>query len=304
MIGKLRKGQSFIGLARYLTHDGRGQVLALDNLSSDNVPEAAQEMTVAAATSRRTQKPVLHLCLSYSDSEFITTDQMRDDARRVLRALGLKEHQAVIVAHDDTSHPHIHVMASRVGPDSRTASDSQSFARVESVLRKIETERGWSSVPGRNASSPTTGRRVSGQRISRDPRQHHVPERVRQFLLTAESWVELHKGVRSEGWRLEVVQKGRGSGALLVGPAGECVAAGNVDRQATLTSLRRRLGRDPEARKKRLSDLVRVRKKAPRRAPSTAGQMLAAMRPMLLSGLVPSLRPYKSALRLPGLPRL
>ncbi|PWL33830.1 relaxase/mobilization nuclease domain-containing protein [Marivita sp. XM-24bin2] len=305
MIGKLRKGESFTGLARYLTKGGRGHVLAFDNLASDNAVAAAHEMSIAAVTSRRTTRPVLHLSLSYALGEPVTNDQMCTDARRVLMALGLKGHQAVIVAHDDTDNRHIHVMANRVGPDGKAASDSQSYARVEAALRKIEDERGWAPVAGRNAPVPSTGKRMAGHRTSRDPRQHQVPDRVRRALLHAVSWADLHQGVRSAGWRFEVVQKGRGSGALLLGPNGERVAAGKVDRGATLTSLRRRLGRDPEARKQSLAALAHSRAKNSRRAPLSAGHVLAAaLRPILTHNLKPSLRPRRAAPRLSGLPRL
>jgi len=83
------------------------------------------------------------------------------------------------------------------------------------------------------------------------------------------------------------------------------VAAGKIDRGATLTSLRRRLGRDPEARKRALAKLVQSRTKGPRRAPLSAEYVLAAaLRPMLTGGLAPTLRPRRSGPRLPGLPRL
>ncbi|WP_422802534.1 relaxase/mobilization nuclease domain-containing protein [Sulfitobacter pontiacus] len=302
MIGKIRKGDTFGGLARYLTKDGRGRVLAFDNLSSDSAAAAASEMAIAAATSRRTQKPVLHLSISYAEGEQATSEQMREDARRSLKALGLRGHQAVIVAHDDTDHVHVHVMANRVGPDGRATSDSQSYSRVEGTFRKIEGERGWTPVPGRNAALPATGLRMTGHRKSRDPKQHQVPNRVRRSLLTAGSWGELHQGVRSAGWRLEVVQKGRGSGVLLIGPNGERVAAGKVDREATLTKLRRRLGRDPETRKRTLAEIAQSRSKVPGCASLSAGYVLAAaLRPMLIGGLT---RTRRSGPRLPGLPCL
>lgn len=306
MIGKVRKGDHFGGLARYLTEGGRGRVLALDNLASDGVAAAASEMSIAAATSRRTQKPVLHLSLSYAEGEQVTPDRMRADARRVLKALGLKGHQAVILAHDDTDHAHVHVMANRVAADGRAASDSQSYARVESTLREIEGERGWTPVLGRHVPSPVTGQRMKGPRKSRDPRQHRVPDKVRQSLLNAESWAELHQGVRSVGWRFEVIEKGRGSGALLVGPDGQRVAAGQVDRSTTLTALRRRLGRDPETRQKGLAALAQKRPQRTRRGGKIAPEFLlaSAFRPFLAGGLRTTLRPQRTQGRFSCLPGL
>jgi hypothetical protein len=305
MIGKVRKGDNFMGLARYLTRNGRGHVLGFDNLASDSPDAAAHEMTIAAATSRRTTRPVLHLSLSYGADEPVTPDQMRSDARRVMKALGMGDHQAVTIAHGDTEHQHVHVMANRVGPGGKTASDGQSYARIEAALRRIEVERGWALVAGRNAPVPTTGRRMTGHRTLHDPRKHQVPDQVRHALLQAENWAELHQGIRGAGWRLEIVQKGRGSGALLIGPEGERVAAGQIDRAATLTNLRRRLGRDTEARQKALATLAQNRPKRRRRPFAMTGEAIltTALRHMLTAGPGSALLPRRTRRRVPGLPR-
>ena len=301
MIGKLSKGSSFEGLVRYLMRDGRALVLALDNLASDTPEAAAQEMSVAAAVSHRTTKPVLHVSISYAEGEVVTPEMMRADARHVLKALGLEGHQAVIVEHTDTAHRHLHVMANRVGPGGQAASDSLSYARVERALRSIEAQRGWSPVEGRHAPVPATGRRMTGHRTSRDPRQHPVPDRVREALLTAKTWSDLHRDIRSAGWRLEIVQRGKGSGALLIGPNGERVAAGRVDRAAALTGLRRRLGRYPEARRRALEKITTRRTRAAGRAFRTAARaaVAGALTPFLAPGFQATLPPSRSRRRSP-----
>lgn len=299
MIGKTRKGDNFGRLVRYLTKDGRGRLIALYNLASDSPEAAVSEMTIAAAQSARTTQPVMHISVSYAESERPTPDQMRADARRVLKSLGLSENQAVVIAHDDKDHPHFHIAANRVGPDGKAVSDSQSYARIEDTLRRIEAERGWTAVEGRNAPSPATGKRMRGHRRSREPYQPDVPERVRQALLTATSWKDLHREIRAAGWAFEIVQKGKGSGALLTGPEGQKVGAGRIDRAATLTQLRRRLGRDPEAVKK-------ARMRAARRELGRAAGMAAkaAFAPFLAPGFQsqhhPRRRPRRG-LRAPGL---
>lgn len=299
MIGKTRKGGNFGRLIRYLTKENRGRLLALYNLASDSPEAAASEMTVAAAQSTRTTQPVMHISVSYAEGEQPTPEQMRADARRVLKSLGLSENQAVVIAHNDKDHPHFHIAVNRVGPDGKAVSDSQSYAKIEDALRRIEAERGWASVEGRHAPSPVTGERMRGHRRSREPYQPDVPERVRQALLTATSWKDLHREIRAAGWAFEIVQKGKGSGALLTGPEGQKVGAGRIDRAATLTQLRRRLGRDPEAVKK-------ARMRAARRELGRAAGMAAkaAFAPFLAPGLQSQHRPRRRprrGLRAPGL---
>lgn len=300
MIGKVRKGDDFARLAAYLTRDGRGRLLALDNLASDGAEAAASEMTIQAATSRRTSQPVMHLSISYGEGEDPTPNDMRADARRTLRALGLDQNQAMIVEHDDTENPHLHIMVNRVGADGKAVSDSQSYARIEDTLRQIESDRGWAAVEGRHAPAPETGARMEGYRHSYDPQQHRAPAGVRDALLGAGSWKDLHRDLHQQGWKLEIVQRGRGSGALLVGPDGERIGAGKIDRDATLTNLRRRLGRDPEARRKAYAKTAR------REFRKAAGAALAgAVAPFLGPGFQPSAQqPRKRPRRGPGAPRM
>lgn len=257
MIGKVRKGADFGRLVDYLMRDNRGSVLALHNLASDSPEAAASEMAVAAALSARTSKPVMHISISYARDEAPTMDEMQDDARRVLRGLGLSENQAVVIRHDDRDHAHFHIAANRVGGDGKAVSDSKSYARIEDTLRQIEAERGWSAIEGRHEVSPKTCRRFEGYPNSRPHRGIIAPRSVRSTLLKASSWPDLHRRLQRDGWRLDVVQAGRGSGAVLTGPDGQRIAAGQVDRQATLAHLRRRLGTDRNARRETLEKSAR-----------------------------------------------
>ncbi|MBE3637213.1 relaxase/mobilization nuclease domain-containing protein [Mangrovicoccus algicola] len=244
MIAKIVKGKDFGGLARYLTDGGRGEVLDMRNLASDAPEAAASEMQVAASVSRRTQSPVMHITVSYDPADGEPGNaQMCDDAAEVLRRLGLERNQAMIVRHRDREHHHMHIVANRVGPDGKAVSDSNSYARAKAALRDIETRRGLTVTPGRHAPSPLSGERMKGPRGSIDPRQHRVPESVKQTLLTSQNWGDLRRGLKRDGWRLETVKQcNRPAGAVLIGPGGQRIAAGRVGRSATLARLRSRLG--------------------------------------------------------------
>ncbi|MDF3351599.1 relaxase/mobilization nuclease domain-containing protein [Sulfitobacter sp. KE34] len=241
MIAKVVKGADFHGLLSYLTHSGRGEILDRHNLSATDPEAVAGEMWVAARLSRRVRKPVLHCSLSYGPGENPTEEQMRADAREALRGLGLARHQAIVVRHRDKDHTHIHVAANRVGADGRAVHDGHSYAKLETVLREIEKKRGWRAVQGRHAPGPD-GLRMSGPSKRPDPRQSRVPDAVRSILLEARTWQDLHAGLASAGWKLEIKQRpGKKPGALLIGPKGEKIAAGKVDRTATLAQLKARL---------------------------------------------------------------
>ena len=50
---------------------------------------------------------------------------MRETAYEVLKMLGMQDHQAVIVQHTDTAHPHVHILRQH-GPPRNRGSDSLS----------------------------------------------------------------------------------------------------------------------------------------------------------------------------------
>lgn len=243
MIGKITKGSDFAGLLAYLTKNGRGEVMGVRHLASNTPDEMASEMALTASLSARTLKPVIHISLNYSRNEEPSRADLLADAEAALTSLGLEHNQAVIIRHDDRDHTHFHIAVNRVGPDGKTVHDGNSYARIESTLRRIETERGWAVTYGRNAPAPN-GLRFTGYASRPDPRQHNIPAAVKLSLLEAKSEVDLRQRLSAHGWRYEITRRpGRFPGLLLISPQGARIAASKIDRQASYSNLQRRWGR-------------------------------------------------------------
>jgi len=126
MIGKLTYGSGFAGLLRYLlTKDGRHpervEWTASRNLASADPRLAAVEMRATAERNVRVEKPVFHLSINLDPDERLDPAQLRQVVDRTLKDLGLEQHQALMVAHNDTDHQHVHVMVNRVHPETERA---------------------------------------------------------------------------------------------------------------------------------------------------------------------------------------
>ena len=78
-------------------------------------------MQATAQQSALVQVPVYHLTVSFDHHDRVTPEEMQSVVDRVLRDLGLSEYQAVMVAHKDREHAHVHVMVNRVHPDTGVA---------------------------------------------------------------------------------------------------------------------------------------------------------------------------------------
>lgn len=254
MIAKVTRGSGFIGLQSYLlsgkNRDEEDRVgwIATRNLASSDPEIAAVLMRDTAAESRKVKKPVYHLSLNLAPEERLGREELLQVVERTLRDIGLEEHEALIVAHRDTPHQHVHVMVNRVHPKLLRAWDNRhDYARLERSLRHQELELGLRQVPGRHSPLPGQERHV-GVQLSSGDRRHlaitgerpfalHVREVARRDLRESQSWEELHSRLRDYGLHLE--KRGRG---LVLTDGRRRVKASFVDRDSSLGRLQKRLG--------------------------------------------------------------
>jgi hypothetical protein len=91
------------------------------NLATDDPELAAKIMDATAKLSAKVEKPVYHASINWRPDEAPARQEMKDIARRALKLMELEEHQALVVGHGDTAHPHLHMMINRVNPNTGKA---------------------------------------------------------------------------------------------------------------------------------------------------------------------------------------
>jgi len=166
MIPKIiAKGNSFKGAAAYLLHDKahaltskRVAWVETRNLVSDD-PQLGWRIMAATAldqerlkqmagvnnTGRRSDKAVLHLSLSWHPDEkkTLSREEMRRAAIGALKAIGADDRQAILIAHNDEAHPHLHILCNRVSQDDgRMLQSSKDRLHLSKWAEKYERERG------------------------------------------------------------------------------------------------------------------------------------------------------------------
>jgi hypothetical protein len=160
MIVKIQKaGSSFKGLANYLTEQ-KERVAWTHSLScaNDDVLSAVHEMysTFSQADLLKEQagvraggsivdKPVKHISLNWHPDEQPTRDEMIAAAEAFLNYMGWEEHQALLVAHNDKAHMHVHIELNRVHPETGKVLDD-SFERRRASDWGLSYERDHGNV--------------------------------------------------------------------------------------------------------------------------------------------------------------
>jgi len=253
VIATSSSGRRFYALARYLLHGRSGEETervawtAGRNLGTDDPEVAAALMQATANANLQVEAPVYHLTINFDPADPVTPERMQAVADRVLHDLALADHQALMVAHRDRDHPHVHLMVNRVHPETGRAWDRwQDQPKIQRTLRLLERELGLREVAGRlyqldGQEPPERAPLTNGERRqmarSRDPA---FPDRVRAHLpelRAARSWAELEETLARHGLRIE--RKGQG---LVITDGTHHVKASRVARDLSLRQLETRFG--------------------------------------------------------------
>ena len=196
-------GRSFKGAARYYLHDkgastsDRVAFVETRNLDTDDPSRAvarmidtathANHLKVAAGIKggRPLQKPVYTFSLAWHPDETPTREQQIEAAQEALNALGMADREALIVAHKDTGHPHVHVMVNRVCPTTgRAASNSDDRLKLSRWAEDHDRRHGRDHCPER--------RRNNAARRAGEWRKDQGPSR--------EAWAAMKRAETAEAW--------------------------------------------------------------------------------------------------------
>ena len=245
MISKINGlGRSFAGVAAYCLHDApepddrrpetseRVGWTDTRNLATIRVERAARLMAAtakaapdlkrlagAAKGGRKLAKPVLHYSLSWANDETPDRQEMSRAVDGSLEALGLEGHEALIVAHDDTRHPHVHVIANRVDPETgKAAKLGNSKLRLSRWAEGYEREQGQIRVErrvknnerrraGKEVLRPIWDRPLHWARFRREGMQSGRARRARKP--GDEGRVDMETWRRAEAQAWEKVEDGR-----------------------------------------------------------------------------------------------
>lgn len=160
MIGKISRGKSFKQAIEYVFAQKKKALLIYSNLTQGLEAPANLKPLVRAFTSHaqfydRTEKPVYKVAISPAQGDNLSVVNWAQMCRELLSHLGLQNHQAIAVLHQDTHfpnsdlrRPHLHIIANVVGDDGRCAN---LFLGLSQVGRLFEAVRSRPPV----YSSPT-----------------------------------------------------------------------------------------------------------------------------------------------------
>lgn len=232
MVPKVSTGKGFIGAYSYFSADQRTakereskiaktsneRVLFAETLNMAGLEAnraTAHLMKETAKQNKRCEKPVYTFSLSWSPEEQPSQEQMKAVALEALKVLRMEEHQAMIFAHNDTQHPHIHVLANRIHPETlKAANNFQDFKRLSAWAINYEREQGKIYCPEREA-------RAAEREQNQGQNQHRYAENT-----LTKAWSHSDNGkafqaaLEEKGWKFGLGDNNKNK-FLAVSPSGK-----------------------------------------------------------------------------------
>ncbi len=219
----------------------------------------------AARKARRVEKPYYHIIVSWqsgNEEKGIPPDgpsreEMEETVDKILSELDLEEHQAWIVAHRDTSTPHVHVAVGRVHPRSgETWSPSYDQTTIYHALREIEEEKGWHRPGPMNiediSSDEQRGLEYWEKQADKFSRKQSVRQWAREedlpkLLKEANSWAEAEEVLHET----EAALKPRRDRGMIIERDGGHAALSAIDPTISRPRLEQRFGQTWEEHRAR-----------------------------------------------------
>lgn len=143
MIGKAINGKSFGGCVNYCLDEKKSpEILDANGIMIGSKIEITKQFNAIRKLRPQVSKAVWHTPIAFAYSDKVDNQLMRTIARDYLQEMKLTNNQYLVVKHNDTKHPHMHLIINRIGYDGEAVSDGFNSVRTMKVMQKFEKKYG------------------------------------------------------------------------------------------------------------------------------------------------------------------
>ena len=120
------------------------EIIHSQHLAGENPKEITEEFRIVQSQNPRTKKNTLSFVLSPSieDGKRLSKEELSELTKKFIKAMGLKERQAIAFVHRDKEHTHIHLYVNRIGFDGKAYNDSFIGKRSQQRAHEVAREMG------------------------------------------------------------------------------------------------------------------------------------------------------------------
>lgn len=202
MMAKIVQGRGFKGVLNYVLDKNKAEILWADGLRLSDRTSVVQSF-ITQNRLNPISKPIAHISLDFSaqDRDRLTNQKMTEIAGEYLQKMGYGNTQVLIVRHNDTDHPHLHMVLNRIDNDGKRISDKNERIRSTKVCRELTIKHGLYFAKGKE--------NVKEHRLREpDKTKYEIYNALKSILPMCKNWQELATILAKEGISIEFKTKG------------------------------------------------------------------------------------------------
>lgn len=202
MMAKIVQGRGFRGVINYVLDKHKAEVLWADGLRLSDRNSVVQSF-ITQSRLNPIAKPVAHISLDFSaqDREKLTNQKMTEIAGEYLQKMGYGNTQVLMVRHNDTDHPHLHMVLNRIDNDGKRISDRNERIRSTKVCKELTVKHGLYFAKGKE--------NVKEYRLREpDKTKYEIYNALKSTLPACKNWQELVGNLKQQGITVEFKTKG------------------------------------------------------------------------------------------------
>ncbi|GHV48585.1 mobilization protein [Bacteroidia bacterium] len=203
MIGKIVKGRSFKGCISYVLGDKDAKILASEGVLETDTKSIINSFYIQSLMNPNLSKCVGHIPLAFSpgDSPRMTDLFMERLAKEYMKEMKIENTQYIIVRHNNTAHPHCHIVFNRVDNDGKTISDKNDRYRNEKVCKQLKDKYNLTYGQGKE--------NVNVQKLKgAEKTKYEIYHAVKDTLPKVKDWKQFEEALKRQG--ISIVRKYKG----------------------------------------------------------------------------------------------
>ncbi len=203
MIAKIVQGQGFRGVIGYVLDKEKASLLYSEGVRIKDKESIVKSFVAQQKLNPKIAKPVAHISLDFSvqDKHRLTDQFMVGMAQEYMEKMGYRDTQYIIVRHQDTDHPHVHIVINRIDNNGKRISDQNERQRNTRVCMELTKKYGLYIASGKE--------NVKEHRLKEpDKTKYEIYNALKSAIPNCKNWKELKSELLQSGITIEFRKNG------------------------------------------------------------------------------------------------
>ena len=204
MIGKIVKGKSFKGCISYVLEKDKAKLLASEGVLEVDTKSIINSFYMQSMLNPKLSKCVGHIPLAFSpeDKSRLTDHFMMRLVKEYMKEMKIENTQYIVVRHDNTDHPHCHIVFNRVDNDGKTISDKNDRYRNEKVCKQLKDK--YNLTYGEGKENTNIQKLNGSEKI-----KYEIYKAIGVSLSVAKNWQQMEHILKLQGVSINYKYKGQ-----------------------------------------------------------------------------------------------